>query len=99
MMILNIQRNLAGELVVGDGVGVADVDGAVGEDGAEEGADDPDGLVGAPDVAVADVEDHQRVDPRGQARRRGREVQRRGLARRHGGGAAAANLSPIDLLP
>lgn len=68
---------------MGDGVGVADVDGAVGQDGAEEGADDPDGLVRPPDVAIADVEDHQRVYPRGEASRRGREVQRRGLARRH----------------
>lgn len=55
-----------------DGVGVADVDGAVGQDGTEKGSDDALCLVGASDVAIADVEDDERVDLRQQARRRRR---------------------------
>ena len=49
---------------MGDNVGVADVDGAVGEEGAEECADDAVRLVRAPHVAVADVEEHHRLHPR-----------------------------------
>lgn len=60
---------------MGDGVGVVDVDGAVGGDGSEEGSDDPVGLVGPPDVAVADVEEDERVDLGGQARRRWLELE------------------------
>lgn len=67
-----------------DGVGVADIDGPVWQDRAEESADDPHGLVRPSDVAIADVEYHQGMDLRRQARRRGRELQHRVLARRHG---------------
>lgn len=71
---------LVGGLVVGDDVGVADMDGAVGEDGAEEGADDALRLVGAAHVAVADVEHDDRLHPGG--RRRGRGEEENGALRR-----------------
>lgn len=64
-----------------DDVGVADVDGAVGEDGAEEGADDASRLVRAAHVAVADVEQHHRLHP---CRGGRREEERGGCRRRHG---------------
>lgn len=54
---------------MGDGIGVLDLDDAIG-DGAEEGSDDTVRLVGAPDVAVADVEEDDRVQPRRHDRRR-----------------------------
>ena len=54
---------------MGNDIGVADVDGAVGEEGAQEGADDAVRLVRAAHVAVADVEEHHRLHPR--RRRRG----------------------------
>lgn len=63
---------------------VADIDGAVGQDGAEEGADDALSLVGASDIAIADVEDDQRMYLRRQAsggRRRRRKLQHCVLAR------------------
>lgn len=43
-------------------IGVSDIDGAVREDGAEERADDALGLVGTPDVAIADVKYDERVN-------------------------------------
>lgn len=49
---------------MGYGIRVANLDGAVGGDGAEEGPDDALGLVGPPDVGVADAEEDNRVDPR-----------------------------------
>lgn len=64
-----------------DDVGVADVDGAIGEEGAEEGADDAVRLVGAAHVAVADVEEHHRLHPR-----RGRGGGRRGRREEESGG-------------
>ena len=66
-----------------NGVTVEDVDGAVRQDGSEKSADDSLGLVGPPDEAVADVEDHERMDLRRHARRRRRELQHRWIARRH----------------
>uniref|UniRef100_A0A0A9FV71 Uncharacterized protein n=1 Tax=Arundo donax TaxID=35708 RepID=A0A0A9FV71_ARUDO len=64
------------------------MDGAVGEEGAEEGADDALRLVGAAHVAVADVEDYDRLHPRG-GRRGGRREEesggcRHGLSRQRG---------------
>lgn len=53
---------------MGDGVGVADINGAVGGDGAEESADYSVGLVLPPHVAVADAVDDDRMDPRRHAR-------------------------------
>jgi hypothetical protein len=75
---------------VGDDIGVADVDGAVGEEGTEEGADDAVRLVRAPHVAVADVEKHHCLHPR-RRRRRGcrggrREEERWGCRHGRGGG-------------
>jgi hypothetical protein len=65
---------------VGDDVGVANVDGAVGEDGAEERANDAVRLVRAAHVAVADVEEHHRLHPR----RGGRREEESGGAGGHG---------------
>lgn len=53
---------------MGDGVRVADINGAVGGDGAEESADYSVGLVLPPHVAVADAVDDDRMDPRRHAR-------------------------------
>lgn len=80
VVVLDVESNLVGGLVVGDDVGVADMDGAVGEDGAEEGADDALRLVGAAHVAVADVEHDDRLHPGG--RRRGRGEEENGALRR-----------------
>ena len=52
-----------------NGVGVANVDGAVGQNGAEERADDALGLVRPPHVTVADVEYDKRMNLRRDARR------------------------------
>lgn len=62
---------------------VANINGAIGQDRTEERADDALGLVRASDVAIADVEDDQRVNLRGQARRGRSELQNDVLARRH----------------
>ena len=60
-----IRTDLVGRLAVGDHVGVADVDGAIWEEGSEEGADDTVRLVRSPHVAVADVEEDHRLYLRG----------------------------------
>ncbi|THG11948.1 hypothetical protein TEA_007314 [Camellia sinensis var. sinensis] len=52
-----IQCNLIRGLVVRNGVRVANINGAIRQDGAEKSADDSLGLVGSPDVAVTAVED------------------------------------------
>ena len=62
---------------------VVNINGAIGQDRTEERADDALGLVRASDVAIADVEDDQRVNLRGQARRGRSELQNDVLARRH----------------
>ncbi len=62
---------------------VANINGAIGQDRTEERADDALGLVRASNVAIADVEDDQRVNLRGQARRGRSELQNNVLARRH----------------
>lgn len=64
MVVLDVYGDLVGGLAVRHDVGVADMDGAIGEEGSEEGADDAIRLVGAAHVAVADVEEHHRLDPR-----------------------------------
>ena len=62
---------------------VVNINGAIGQDRTEERADDALGLVRASDVAIADVEDDQRVNLRGQAHRGRSELQNDVLARRH----------------
>ena len=64
-------------------ISVANINGAIGQDRTEEHADDAVGLVRASNVAIADVEDDQRVNLRGQARRGRSELQNDVLARRH----------------
>lgn len=67
-----------------NGIGITDIDGSVGEDGAEERSDDALGLVRASNVAVTDVENNQRVNLRRQGRRRRRrELQNCAIANRH----------------
>lgn len=77
------EGNLVGGLAVWNGIGVADFNRAVGRDRAKEGTDYTLGLVRTPHVAIADVEDNQRVNPRGKTRRRRCELQHCVLARRH----------------
>ena len=52
-----------------NGIGVTYIDGAVREDGTEDRAYDALGLVGTPDIAIADVKDDERVNLHRQARR------------------------------
>lgn len=47
---------------MGHGIRVANLDGAVSGDGAEQGADDALLLVVTADEGVADVEEHSRVE-------------------------------------
>ncbi|THG15590.1 hypothetical protein TEA_009138 [Camellia sinensis var. sinensis] len=56
------KQNLIRGHVVRNGVRVANIDGAVGQDRAEKGSNDSLGLIRSPDVAVTNVEDHQRMD-------------------------------------
>jgi len=51
-----------------DGIRVADINGAIGQDGAKESANDALSLVRPPNVAIADVEDDKRVNLRGEGR-------------------------------
>jgi hypothetical protein len=74
------EEDLFGGLAVGDDVAVTDVDGAVGEDGAEEGANDALRLIRAAHVAVADVEENHRLHLRRGGRLR---EEKRGGGRRH----------------
>lgn len=48
-----------------DGIRVADINGAIGQDGAKESANDALSLIRPPNVAIADVEDDKRVNLRG----------------------------------
>ena len=48
---------------------VADINGAIGQDRAEEGANNSLSLVGASDIAIANVKDDQRMNLRRQAYR------------------------------
>lgn len=45
-------------------VRIANIYGAIGRDRTEEGSDDSLGLVRASNIAIADIEDHQRVNLR-----------------------------------
>lgn len=51
-----------------DGIRVADINGAIGQDGAKESANDALSLVWPPNVAIADVEDDKWVNLRGEGR-------------------------------
>jgi len=51
-----------------DGIRVADINGAIGQDGAKKSANDALSLVRPPNVAIADVEDDKRVNLRGEGR-------------------------------
>lgn len=77
------EEDLARGLAVRNSIWVADLNGAFGRDGAKESANDALGLVRASYVAIADVEDDQRVDPRRQTRRGRCKLQHSVLVRRH----------------
>lgn len=74
---------------MGDGITIANIDGAVGENGPKQGSDDAVGLIRPPHERIANAEDDERVDLR---RRHGRaggrsELQDGSVApRRHRGG-------------
>ena len=53
---------------------VVNINGAIGQDRTEEHADDSLRLVRVSNVAIADVEDDQRVNLRGQARQGSSEL-------------------------
>lgn len=77
------EEDLARGLAVRDSIWVTDLNGAVGRDGAKESANNSLGLVRASYVAITDVEDDQRVNPRRQARRGRCKLQHSVLVRRH----------------
>lgn len=66
-----------------NGVGIANVDGAVRQDGSEERADNAVGLVGPPDVTIADIEYDKGVNPSRHTCRRWYKLQHCLTARPH----------------
>lgn len=76
------EEDLVGGLAVRNSIRVADINGAIGQDRAEEGANNSLSLVGASDIAIANVKDDQRMNLRRQAYRGRRwELQHCVLAR------------------
>jgi len=82
---------------VGNGVGVHDIDGAIGGDGPEEGSDDSVSLIRSPDVAVTDVKEDEGVYLSAQARRRWVELKHcLLLGRRHLSLSLSLSLSQVN---
>lgn len=55
-------KDLINGLIVRNGVWITDIDGSVGENGAEERPDDTLRLVRTTDIAITDVEDDERMN-------------------------------------
>lgn len=55
-------RNLIRGLVVRNSVRIANINGTVGRNRTEEGSNNSLGLVRASNIAIADIEDHQRMN-------------------------------------
>ena len=55
-------KDLINGLIMRNGVGIANIDGSVGENGTEERSNDALRLVRTTDIAITDVEDNERMN-------------------------------------